>query len=128
VEVAVAFSMDSLGPDGENADGGDRGRGMLAAFRGGLYRCLTRRADALFEVADAVLCEQDRVHMLAELSLEPECRRSHGAPAADTGNRSTLGSRQMRAFSVPDQPAYFSLSYKPIPTKTSSTPAPVSFG
>ena len=29
--------------------------------------------------ADAVLCKQDRVHMLAELSLEPECRRGHGA-------------------------------------------------
>jgi hypothetical protein len=74
----VAFSMAWLGPDGENADGGDRARGMLAAFRGELYRCFTRRADALFEVADAVLCKQDRVHMLAELSLEPECRRGHG--------------------------------------------------
>ena len=29
--------------------------------------------------ADAVLCRQERVHMLAELSLEPECRRGHGA-------------------------------------------------
>ena len=28
---------------------------------------------------DAVLCRPDRVHMLAELSLEPECRRGHGA-------------------------------------------------
>ena len=31
------------------------------------------------ELADAVLCKPDRVHMLAELSLEPECRRGHGA-------------------------------------------------
>src|SRR6266487_691526 len=67
-----------LGPDGENADGAGCARGMLAAFRGELYRCFTRRADALFEVADAMLCKQDRVHMLAELSLEPECRRGHG--------------------------------------------------
>ena len=52
---------------------------MLAAFRGEVYRCLARRRDALFELADAVLCKQDRVHMLAELSLEPECRRGHGA-------------------------------------------------
>jgi DDE superfamily endonuclease len=74
----VAFSMAWQGPDGENADGAERARGMLAAFRGELYRCFTRRADALFEVADAVLCKQDRVHMLAELSLEPECRRGHG--------------------------------------------------
>ncbi len=74
----MAFSMAWLGPGGEDADGAGRARGMLAAFRGELYRCLSRRADALFEVADAVLCKQDRVHMLAELSLEPECRRGHG--------------------------------------------------
>jgi DDE superfamily endonuclease len=74
----VAFSMAWLGPDGENAGGADGARGTLAAFRGELYRCFTRRADALFELADAVVCKQDRVHMLAELSLEPECRRGHG--------------------------------------------------
>ena len=74
----MAFSMAWLDPDSENADGADRARGTLAAFRGELYGCFTRRADALFEVADAVLCKQDRVHMLAELSLEPECRRGHG--------------------------------------------------
>ena len=33
----------------------------------------------MFELADAVLCKTGRVHMLAELSLEPECRRGHGA-------------------------------------------------
>ena len=52
---------------------------MLTWFRGELYQCLTRRADALLELADAVLCRPERVHMLAELSLEPECRRGHGA-------------------------------------------------
>ncbi|SRR6266571_4379487 len=57
----------------------DQVRGRLAGFRRELYRCLGRRRDALFELADAVLCKQDRVHMLAELSLEPECRRGHGA-------------------------------------------------
>ena len=35
--------------------------------------------DALFEACDAVLCRPERVHMLAELSLEPEHRRGHGA-------------------------------------------------
>ena len=59
--------------------GEDRARALLAGFRRELYWCLGRRADALFEVADALLCQQDRVHMLAELSLEPECRRGHGA-------------------------------------------------
>ena len=44
-----------------------------------LYRCFTKRPDALFELADAALCLPERVHMLVELSLEPECRRGHGA-------------------------------------------------
>src|SRR5579871_6452487 len=59
--------------------GTERARAVLAGFRGQLYRCLGRRRDALLELADAVLCKQDRVHMAAELSLEPECRRGHGA-------------------------------------------------
>ena len=46
----------------------------LAGFAG-----VVRRPDALFELGDAVLCSQDRVHMLAELSLEPVFRRGHGA-------------------------------------------------
>ena len=76
--VAVAFSMSWRDP--EVGDGArDQAGGLLAVFRGELYRCLARRADALWELADAVLCKQDRVHMLAELSLEPECRRGHGA-------------------------------------------------
>jgi hypothetical protein len=63
----------------QDGPGEARERGMLGWFRGELYRCLARRADALFEVCDAVLCRPERVHMLAELSLEPECRRGHGA-------------------------------------------------
>ena len=76
--VAVAFSMAWRELE---VEGGaeDQARGLLAAFRGELYRCFTKRPDTLFELADAVLCRQDRVHMLAELSLEPECRRGHGA-------------------------------------------------
>jgi hypothetical protein len=73
--VAVAFSMSW--PAGQ--DGQEQASGVLAAFRGEVYRCLGRRRDALFELADAVLCRPGRVHMLAELSLEPECRRGHGA-------------------------------------------------
>jgi hypothetical protein len=63
----------------QDGPGGEQGRSVLEGFRGDLYRCLTRRADALFELADAVLCRPERVHMLAELSLEPECHRGHGA-------------------------------------------------
>jgi hypothetical protein len=63
----------------EDGPGEDRAHGLLAGFRGELYRCLGKRRDALFELADAVLCGQGRVLMLAELSLEPECRRGYGA-------------------------------------------------
>jgi DDE superfamily endonuclease len=63
----------------EEGPGQDEARGLLAGFRQDLYWCLGRRRDVLSELADAVLCGQGRVHMLAELSLEPECRRGHGA-------------------------------------------------
>ena len=77
--MAVAFSMARLAAQVEGKTGDDRARGLLAAFRGELYRCFAAYRDALLELADAVLCKQDRVHMLAELSLEPEHRRGHGA-------------------------------------------------
>jgi hypothetical protein len=77
--VAVAFSMAWDAAGGEGAAGEDQARGLLAAFRGELYRCFATYRDALFELADAVVCKQDRVHVLAELSLEPEHRRGHGA-------------------------------------------------
>jgi DDE superfamily endonuclease len=75
----VAFSMAWRESGVETGPGGDPALGLLAGFRGDWYRCLGKRRDALFELADAVLCKQDRVHMAAELSLEPECRRGHGA-------------------------------------------------
>ena len=77
--MAVAFSMAWNG-----AGGGDCGRddgaalGVLAEFRRELYWSLTRRADALFGLADAVLCEDRAVTDLARLSLVPECGRGHG--------------------------------------------------
>src|ERR1700740_748436 len=77
--VAVAFSMAWAGVRAGAGDEIDQARGRLAGVRRELYQCLGRRRDALFEVADAVLCKQDRVHMLAELCLEAECRRGHGA-------------------------------------------------
>jgi hypothetical protein len=61
--------------DGAAGRAGD----LLAGFRGELYRCFGKRPDVLLELADAVLCRPGRVLMLAELSLEPECRRGHGA-------------------------------------------------
>ena len=51
----------------------------LEEFRGRLHKCLTARADALFDLADAVLCSDHAVRSLVQLSLEPEFRRGHGA-------------------------------------------------
>jgi DDE superfamily endonuclease len=62
----------------EDADGADPGMALLAGFRNGLYCSLGMRRDALFEVCDALACRPERVLMLAELCLEPECRRGHG--------------------------------------------------
>ena len=83
--MAVATIVDYLGglvlPD-------TPGRGLpvalapaarLAAFRRDFYRCLNRRADALFELADAVLCADGPVTSLVGLSLAAEHRRGHGA-------------------------------------------------
>ncbi len=69
----------------DGADGADCGAddgaaaGVLAEFRRELYWSLTRRADALFGLADAVLCAPGRVTDLARLSLAPEFGRGHGA-------------------------------------------------
>jgi len=52
---------------------------VLAAFRRDFYQCLTGRADALFELTDAVLCADGPVRSLVDLSLAPEHRRGHGA-------------------------------------------------
>src|SRR5215218_7399771 len=53
----------------------------LGAFRGGLHACFTRRADALFELGDALLCAQ-AVPSLPHLSLEPAHRRGWGSAYA----------------------------------------------
>lgn len=61
----------------------------LAGFRDGLYCSLGMRRDALFEICDALACRPERVHMLAELCLEPECRRGHGG-VYDAVNRGEI--------------------------------------
>jgi hypothetical protein len=52
---------------------------VLSWFRTEFYACLTARRDALFELADAVLCADGPVKTLVGLSLVPEHRRGHGA-------------------------------------------------
>ena len=53
-------------------------RSRLIGFRCGFYACLTRRADALFEAVDAVLCADGPVDSFVELSLAKAFRRGHG--------------------------------------------------
>ncbi|HUL27625.1 MAG TPA: NF041680 family putative transposase [Streptosporangiaceae bacterium] len=81
--VAVAFSIAWRGADVEPAGGAVAGTRealeRLGTFRGELYKCLTKRADALFELAEATLCADGPVRTLAGLSLAPEHRRGHGA-------------------------------------------------
>jgi hypothetical protein len=61
----------------------DAGRGAafgeLSEFRRELHRSLHRWADALFELADSVLCTDGPVTSLVGLSLAAEHRRGHGA-------------------------------------------------
>src|SRR5579859_4248194 len=51
----------------------------LQEFRSRLYACLTSRADAQFELTDAILCADHAVTSLVQLSLVPQFRRGHGA-------------------------------------------------
>ena len=50
----------------------------LGHFRAELHACFPRRADALFELGDALLCAQ-MIPSLPHLSLEPVCRRGWGS-------------------------------------------------
>jgi hypothetical protein len=79
VAVAVAPSMTRVGNYREEQGEAERARRRLAGFRGELYRCLTGRADELFDLVDAVLCADGPVRVLAALSLVAGHRRGHGA-------------------------------------------------
>ncbi len=71
---AQRVAMNSLP---QNVDGVESVE-VLCRFRREVYACLDARADALFELADAVACAAGPVRSLPELSLEPEHRRGHG--------------------------------------------------
>ena len=51
----------------------------LRTFRDSLYRCFERRADALFELADALLTAAGTVPSPVHLSLVPAHRRGWGS-------------------------------------------------
>src|SRR5260370_11919282 len=100
--VTVAFIMSwRAGGDG---DGADAALGRLAGFRRELYLSLGMRRDVLFEACDAALCKPSRVLMLAELCLEPECRRGHGAVYDALNCGDVWFTRLRRALSPPPPP------------------------
>lgn len=70
----------------------------LSCFRGEFYSCLTARSDALFELADAVLCGDGPVRSLAELSLVGEHRRGHGGLYAAVARGRVDAGRLWRAL------------------------------
>jgi hypothetical protein len=75
----------------------------LGHFRAELQACFTRRADALFELGDALLCAQ-AVPSLPHLSLEPVCRRGWGSlyAALARGRIDTERLRDLLVSSLPD--------------------------
>jgi hypothetical protein len=73
----------------------DAALGVLSHFRVQFYDCLYTRADALFELADAVLCSDGPVTSLVELTLTAEHRRGHGA-MYDAVNHGWLEPRRLR--------------------------------
>jgi hypothetical protein len=71
----------------------------LRAFRGSLYGCFDRRADALFELGDAVLTAAQMVPSPVHLSLEPAHRRGWGSlyAALDQGRIDAEALRELLA-------------------------------
>jgi hypothetical protein len=74
----------------------------LGGFRTELHACFTRRADALFELGDALLCAQ-AFSALPHLSLEPVCRRGWGSvyDALASGRVDTERLRDLLAGCLP---------------------------
>ena len=68
----------------------------LATFRHSFYECLRRRADALFELTDALL-SADSVPSPVHLSLEASHRRGWGSlyAALDRGQIDTEALREL---------------------------------
>jgi hypothetical protein len=61
---------------------------QLGGFRAELHACFPRRADALFELGDALLCAPGPVASLPHLGLEPVHQRGWASVyAAQYSNR-----------------------------------------
>ena len=89
IEPKVA--VDTLHEDGVGVES----LAAVCRFRDTFYRCLGARADAQFELADALLCAEGPVRTLVDLSLVPEHRRGHGA-LYDGLNQGTIEIARLR--------------------------------
>jgi hypothetical protein len=78
-------------------------RGWASHFRSELHACFTRRADALFELGDALLCAP-AITSVAQLSLEPSHRRGWGSSYAALASGRINGERlrDLLAGCLPD--------------------------
>jgi hypothetical protein len=76
----------------------------LGAFRAALHACLTRRADALLEPGDALLCAQAPLASLPHLSLEPIHQRGWGS-AYDALASGRIDAERLRDLLVSSLPA-----------------------
>jgi hypothetical protein len=101
--------------------GQDQALARLVSFRRELHGCFTRRADALFELADAVLCADGPVRSPAELSVEPEFRRGHGSvyDALAGGQIDMDRLRRLQVAAMPPaaagDPLMFGIDVTPLP-------------
>jgi hypothetical protein len=81
------------------------GLGDLGGFRREFYASLTARADALFELTEAVLCADGPVTSLVELTLAAEHRRGHGAMYDALAAGRVEPARLRRALTTLPQPS-----------------------
>lgn len=97
------------------------GHARLRELRAGIHDCFTRRADALFDLCDAMLCASGPVVSPVELSLEPEFRRGH-AMVYDALAEGRVNADRLRRLLVgalpearPGEPLMFGIDVSPIP-------------
>jgi hypothetical protein len=101
---------------GESVRGGIAGapgpspQDCLVEFRRRLHSCLSGWGDALFELADSLICAPGPVSSVPSLSLEPTFRRGHGSlyKALARGSIDTAG---MRRVLVENRPADWPLVF-----------------
>jgi hypothetical protein len=106
--VAVMDSVGLAGDVSQRVTG--TARDDLSAFRSGWYGALTRRADALFEIGEALLCCEGAVACPPRLSLTPVFRRGWGSVYAALA-RGRIDEDALRDVLVARRPAHWPLVF-----------------